>query len=60
MGTVKLCAHEMARTPYLMDATGVAGYSIEELAYYLYEKLISSMIESWEKNSITGLNERSS
>ena len=39
MGTVKLCAHEMARMPYLMDATGVAVYSIEELAYYLYENI---------------------
>ena len=39
MGTVKLCAHEMARTPYLMDATGAAVYSIEELAYYLYENI---------------------
>ncbi len=39
MGTVKLCAHEMARTPYLIEATGVAVYSIEELAYYLYENI---------------------
>ena len=39
MGTVKLCTHEMARTPFVMEATGIAVYSIEELAYYLYENI---------------------
>ena len=39
MGTVKLCTHEMARTPYVMEGTGIAVYSIEELAYYLYENI---------------------
>lgn len=39
MGTVKLCVHEMAKTPYLVEATGTNLYSIEELAYYLYENI---------------------
>lgn len=39
MGTVKLCVHEMAKTPYYVESTGVHLYSIEELAYYLYENI---------------------
>ncbi len=39
MGTVKLCAHELAKTPYFVEATGIHLYSIEELAYYLYENI---------------------
>lgn len=39
MGTVKLCVHETAKTPYYMEATGIHLYSIEELAYYLYENI---------------------
>ena len=39
MGTVKLCVHEMAKTPYYVEATGIHLYSIEELAYYLYENI---------------------
>ena len=39
MGTVKLCVHESAKTPYYAEATGIHLYSIEELAYYLYENI---------------------
>ena len=39
MGTVKLCVHEPVKTPYYVEATGVHLYSLEELAYYLYENL---------------------
>ncbi len=39
MGTVKLCVHELAKTPYFVEATGIRIYSIEELAYYLYENI---------------------
>ena len=39
MGTVKLCVHELAKTPYFVEATGICVYSIEELAYYLYENI---------------------
>lgn len=39
MGTVKLCVHELAKTPYFVEATGISVYSIEELAYYLYENI---------------------
>lgn len=39
MGTVKICVHEMAKTPYYLEATGIHLYSIEELAYYLYENI---------------------
>ncbi len=39
MGTVKICAHEMAKTPYFVEAAGIHLYSIEELAYYLYENI---------------------
>lgn len=39
MGTVKLCVHEMAKIPYYVEATGIHIYSIEELAYYLYENI---------------------
>ena len=39
MGTVRICAHEMAKTPYFVEATGTNLYSVEELAYYLYENI---------------------
>ena len=39
MGTVKLCVHEPVKIPYYVEATGVHLYSVEELAYYLYENL---------------------
>lgn len=39
MGTVKICAHELAKTPYYVEATGMPLYSLEELAYYLYENI---------------------
>ncbi len=39
MGTVKICAHELARTPFWMETTGIHLFSIEELAYYLYENI---------------------
>ena len=39
MGAVKLCVHETVKTPYYVEATGIHLYSIEELAYYLYENI---------------------
>lgn len=39
MGTVKLCARELSDTPYRVEATGLPIYSVEELAYYLYENI---------------------
>ena len=39
MGTVKICAHEMAKTPYFVETAGIHLYSVEELAYYLYENI---------------------
>ena len=54
MGTVKLCVHELAKTPYFVEATGISIYSIEELAYYLYEniylideRLIEEKLYTW-------------
>ena len=54
MGTVKLCVHESAKTPYYAEATGIHLYSIEELAYYLYEniylideRIIDEKLYSW-------------
>lgn len=39
MGAVKLCVHQPVKTPYYVESTGVHLYSIEELAYYLYENI---------------------
>lgn len=39
MGTVRLCAQELSETPYRVEATGLPIYSMEELAYYLYENI---------------------
>lgn len=39
MGAVRLCMHESAKTPFYVEATGIRLYSIEELAYYLYENI---------------------
>ena len=54
MGTVKVCVHELAKTPYYAEATGIHLYSIEELAYYLYEniylideRMIDEKLYSW-------------
>ena len=54
MGTVKLCVHESAKTPNYAEATGNHLYSIEELAYYLYEniylideRIIDEKLYSW-------------
>lgn len=54
MGLVKLCIHETAKTPYYVEATGIHLYSIEELAYYLYEniyliddRIIEEKLYSW-------------
>lgn len=54
MGAVKICVHETVKTPYYVEATGVRLYSIEELAYYLYEniylideQMIEEKLYSW-------------
>lgn len=39
MGAVKLCVYETAENPYCVEITGIHLYSIEELAYYLYENI---------------------
>ena len=59
MGTVKLCVHESAKTPYYAEATGIHLYSIEELAYYLYEniylideRIIDEKLYSWIESEL--------
>lgn len=54
MGLVKICIHKIAKTPYYAEATGVHLYSVEELAYYLYEniylvdeRIIEEKLYSW-------------
>ena len=54
MGAVKLCVHKMARNPYFVEATGIHLFSIEELAYYLFEniylvdeRMIEEKLYSW-------------
>ena len=39
MGAVKLCVHKIAKNPYFVEATGIHLFSIEELAYYLFENI---------------------
>lgn len=67
MGTVKLCVHESAKTPYYVEATGIHLYSIEELAYYLYEniylideRIIDEKLYDWLETGpgFTGLAEK--
>ena len=41
MGIVKICVHELAKNPYYVESTGLHLYSLEELAYYLYENIYS-------------------
>ena len=54
MGAVRLCVHKVARNPYFVEATGIHLFSIEELAYYLFEniylvdeRVISEKLQSW-------------
>lgn len=39
MGAVKICVHRTAETPFYVKSMGVRLYSIEELAYFLYENI---------------------
>ncbi|MBQ8856745.1 MAG: hypothetical protein IJ024_01225 [Lachnospiraceae bacterium] len=54
MGLVKLCIHKTTKTPFYAETTGIHLYSIEELAYYLYEniylideRLVEERLYSW-------------
>ncbi len=39
MGAVLICGREQAGTPYYIESMGVRLYSMEELAYFLYENI---------------------
>ena len=59
MGLVKICVHKTAKTPYFAEVTGINLYSIEELAYYLYEniylideRMIEEKLYSWLENEL--------
>lgn len=39
MGAVKKCIHPLAKNPIFLESAGISFYSIEELAYYLYENI---------------------
>lgn len=39
MGAVTICKQQCAKNPYYVETTGVRLYSVEELAYYLYENI---------------------
>lgn len=39
MGAVKLCRNKTAETPYYAESAGIHFYSVEELAFYLYENI---------------------
>lgn len=54
MGAVKLCVHKIAKNPYFVEATGIHLFSIEELAYYLFEniylvdeRIVGEKLYSW-------------
>ena len=54
MGAVKLCVHKIAKNPYFVEATGIHLFSIEELAYYLFEniylvdeRIVEEKLYSW-------------
>lgn len=63
MGTVKLCVYRRTEVPFLAEMTGIHLYSIEELAYYLYqnidladEQLLSEKLFQWLEKEL-GMNE---
>ncbi len=39
MGAVIICKRELAETPYYIESMGIRVYSMEELAYFLYENI---------------------
>ena len=39
MGAVIICRKELAETPYYIESMGIRIYSMEELAYFLYENI---------------------
>ena len=39
MGAVMICKREPAGTPYYIESMGIRIYSMEELAYFLYENI---------------------
>lgn len=54
MGAVRICTQEPAATPYYVESMGLRLYSMEELAYFLYEniylidkKVLGSRLWEW-------------
>ena len=39
MGAVLICKQEQVKTPYYIESMGVRLYSMEELAYFLYQNI---------------------
>lgn len=39
MGTVMICSRPQAETPYYIESMGIRLYSMEELAYFLYQNI---------------------
>ena len=39
MGAVLICEQEQAKTPYYIESMGIRLYSMEELAYFLYQNI---------------------
>lgn len=39
MGAVLICSQEQAKTPYYIESMGIRLYSMEELAYFLYQNI---------------------
>lgn len=59
MGAVKRCIHPRVKLPYLVEETGIHLYSIEELAYFLYqniylvdERLIGEKLYQWVEETL--------
>ena len=39
MGAVMICRDEPVKTPYYIESMGIRLYSMEELAFFLYENV---------------------
>jgi len=67
MGAVKICSCALAKTPYYIESMGIRLYSMEELAYFLYQnvylvdkRMLGDRLMDWIRTEIgnTELAER--
>ena len=50
MGAVLICRDELVKSPYYIESMGIRLYSMEELAFFLYENISLAVKTPFDKN----------